>query len=57
MKLNPYELEAERQYRFDERMGQLHPDHKGPPTAEQKVEIDKLIEPDMEALRNFEYEP
>jgi len=54
MKLNEYELEAERQYRFTER---AHKEYGlATLTDEQKARIDKLIEPDMEALRKFEYD-
>lgn len=54
MKLTKYELEAERQYRFNERAGMMYEGR--PLTAEQMAEIERLIEPEMEALRNFEYE-
>lgn len=57
MKLTKYELEAERRYRFTEAAKKLFGCEYGDVlTAEQITEIDKLIEPDMEALRKFEYE-
>lgn len=56
MKLNQYELEAERQYRVHERIGIMFPDHVGKPTKEQLAAVMVFVEPEMEALRNFEYE-
>lgn len=54
MKLTTFELEAERQSRFKEKKHALYGE--GKITPEQMREILKSIEPEMEALRNFEYE-
>lgn len=56
MKLNKYELEAERQYRVQERIGIMFPDLVGKPTKEQLAAVMVEVEPEMEALRNFEYD-
>lgn len=53
MKLTDYELEAELQSRFKEKKHSLYGEDKI--TPEQMREILKSIEPEMEALRNFEY--
>ncbi len=56
MKLTKYELEAERQYRLHERLATMFPDLVGKPTKEQLAAVMAVVEPEMEALRNFEYE-